>query len=591
MTEPTAVLDVRTLGVRRGGLALALDGVSFRVDRGERIGVVGHSGAGKSTLAGALLGLLPRGAQLTPQSELYLGGDAMHRADARRWRAARGARIGLVMQEPMLALDPAMRIGAQVAEAATAHGVARDDADARAIDMLAKVGFGDPRAAARAFAHELSGGMRQRALIAAAMLMRPAVLVADEPTTALDPTIQAQVLDLLDALRAESGTALLLISHDLALVSERCDRVLRLEQGRLVEDDAAATVLARHRIAEYRHAETAPPRPSPEAAPPVLDARDIIVRYGRVEAVRGVSLALRAGEALGIVGESGSGKSSLAHALLRLVPIAEGTLRLGAGREGAEPIDLGRLQGEALRRARRRIQLIPQDAGASLTPHCTAESLVAEGLEVHGLARGAEALRRARALLHELGIDAALAARRARQLSTGERQRVAIARALAVGPEVLVCDEPLAAVDEATRERIIAVLETQRRGGLALVVISHDLPAVERLAPRAMVMYLGRVVEQGASATVLRAPAMPYAQALVSAVPTGDPAATRRRIVLQGEIPAPASPPPGCAFHPRCPHPQKDERCTSERPSLVPIPPLESEHHAACWKLPLPPSR
>ncbi len=596
MTVPDPVLSVRALGVTRSrGVSAALQAVTFAVAPGERIGIVGHSGAGKSTLASALIGLLPRDATLDPASEIHLGGTALHRADAETWRRARGQRIALVMQEPMLALNPAMRIGAQVAEAATAHGIARDDADARMLEMLAKVGFGDPRAAARAYAHELSGGMRQRALIAAAMLMRPAVLIADEPTTALDPTIQAQVLDLLGALRDEAGTALLLISHDLPLVAERCDRVLRLEHGRLVEDDHADRVLARHRIRDY-------PTPSTgtttHGSTPVLSVQDLVVRYGDVEAVRGVSFQLARGDALGIVGESGCGKSSVAHAITRLVATASGRITLTppgtVGAAGAQAshvagtLDLLALDREPLRRARRHIQLIPQDAGASLTPHCTAEELVAEGLEVHAIATGAIARERARALLAELGIGAELAARPARRLSTGERQRVAIARALAVEPAVLICDEPLAAVDEATRERIIDAFEIRRRSGLALVIISHDLPAVRRLAPRAMVMYLGRVVEHGASADVLVGPQMPYAQALVSAIPTGDRETSRRRIVLQGEVPSPAAPPSGCAFHPRCPHPQKDDRCSRERPALVPI---ASDHLAACWKLPLPPSR
>ncbi|MFN0098141.1 MAG: oligopeptide/dipeptide ABC transporter ATP-binding protein [Gemmatimonadaceae bacterium] len=614
MTVVDSILSVRALGVTRlRGASVALRSVTFAVAPGERIGIVGHSGAGKSTLASALLGLLPRDSALDPTSEIHLGDTALHRADAETWRRARGARIALVMQEPMLALDPSMRIGAQVAEAATAHGVARDEADARMLEMLAKVGFGDPRAAARAYAHELSGGMRQRALIAAAMLLRPAVLVADEPTTALDPTIQAQVLDLLAALRDEAGTALLLISHDLPLVAERCDRVLRLERGRLVEDDRAERVLARHQIRDYptpaggspAHgaAATGSERSAATRGAPapssVLSVRDLIVRYGDVDAVRGVSFELARGEALGIVGESGCGKSSVAHAITRMVAAANGRVTLSppgvggvstanAARADRDTLDLLALEREPLRRARRHIQLIPQDAGASLTPHCTAEALVAEGLEVHGLAQGAAALDRARALLAELGIDAALAGRQAQRLSTGERQRVAIARALAVEPAVLICDEPLAAVDETTRERIIEALETRRRGGLALVIISHDLPAVRRLAPSAMVMYLGRVVEHGPSADVLVVPQMPYAQALVSAIPTGDRGTSRRRIVLQGEVPSPAAPPSGCAFHPRCPHPQKDDRCSNERPALVPI---ASHHLAACWKLPLPPSR
>ncbi len=616
LTAP--LLEVHDLTVHAGGAARPLlTDASFTLAPGEALGVVGPSGAGKSTLALALLGLLPRGATLERRSRIHLAGLALHDADAATWRAVRGRRIALVQQEPALALDPAMRIGPQVMEAARLHGVAVAEAEARAHAMLQRVGFRDAARLARRYPHELSGGQRQRALLAAAMLLAPELLVADEPTTALDPTIQAQVLDLVDALREESGTALLLISHDLDVVAERCGRVLVLEGGRVLQDAPTAAVLPATRAGrtptgtaatgarpDRGHAASGPPAarmvaegaspwaPTPPPAP-LLEVRDLAVAYRGtrltlgtappVVAVHEASLAIGPGEVLALVGESGCGKSSVAHALLRLVEPTAGTVRF-------DGIDVRALAREPLRRLRRRMQLVPQDAGASLTPHLTVEALVAEALEVHGLATGDEARRRVRTLLDELGLPARAATARPRQLSGGERQRVALARALACDPDLLVCDEPFASVDEATRTTLLAQLERRRaERGMALLLISHDLPAVRRLASRVLVMYLGRVVERADGARALRAPRMPYTQALVAAIPTGDPQAVRRRLVLHDEGRAEEAA-TGCPFHPRCPHPSKDDRCRGERPPLRPAAPDQPDHLVACWHDPLPPS-
>jgi oligopeptide/dipeptide ABC transporter ATP-binding protein len=294
-----------------------------------------------------------------------------------------------------------------------------------------------------------------------------------------------------------------------------------------------------------------------------------------VRAVDGVSLTVGAHETVGLVGESGCGKTTLAHAVLRLVPATAGSMHLlGA--------DLFALEGEPLRRMRRRMQLVPQDAGASLTPHLTAAELVAEGLEVHGLARGRAARARAQELLAEVGLPTRAADARAAELSSGERQRVAIARALAPEPALLVCDEPVASVDASTRGLLLDLFERLRRDrGVALLLISHDLASVRRLADRVLVMYGGRLVESGPAAEMLDAPRMPYTQALLSAVPTGDPADRARRIVLSGEPPSALSPPAGCPFHPRCPHPMKDAQCAAEAP---PLRPLTAAHEVACWK-------
>ena len=578
-------LRVEHLGVtvNSGAATRALlEDVAFALPAGGSLGIVGRSGAGKSTLGSALLGLLPRHGRFGEGSRILLGDDDITRLQGEPLRALRGRRIAMVFQEPLLALDPAMRVGEQLAEAVRAHRLAdRAEADARAEEMLANVGIPRPASAVRAYPHEFSGGMRQRLLIAAALLLDPDVLVADEPTTALDPTLQAQVLDLIDTLRAVSGTSLVMISHDLAVVGERCDQVLVLDEGRIVQRGSARSVIG---------ATTPDARGAPDALAPdaevLLDVRDLRVHYEPrrawpaplsppIRAVDGVSFSLRRGEALGLVGESGCGKTTLAHALLRIVAPHAGSVQL----DGA---DLLALEGEALRRMRRRIQLVPQDAGASLTPHLTSAALVAEALEVHDIAHGAAAFGRARALLLELGLPPRIADARADTLSTGERQRVAIARAIAVGPDVLICDEPVAAVDAPARAQLLDLLGTLRRErGLALLFISHDLAAVRRVASRVAVMYLGRLVESGPASVISTTPRMPYTRALLAAVPTGDPAARASRTPLAGEVPSPADPPAGCTFHPRCPHPRRDAQCAAEAPPLTPRAP---GHDVACWK-------
>ena len=575
MTEPA--LSVSSLGVRTTGLTprRILEDVHFTVAPGSSVGLVGRSGSGKSSVGNALLGLLPRGLALAPESRIHLGPDDLTAMSSDAMRAVRGRRLAMVFQEPLLALDPSMRIGRQLAVALEAHQVAMgEEAAARAAQMLSRVGMNGPQAARR-YPHELSGGMRQRVLLAMALLLEPDVLIADEPTTALDPTLQAQLLDMLDALRAATGTALLLISHDLDVVAERCERVMVLDQGRIVDEGSA------EEIVRNRRRLPSPTRPVRATEQPLLVAESVSVQFtssdATVRAVDEVSLKLRRGECLGIVGESGCGKTSLARALLGLVPMARGRVTF-------DSIAVRDLDRRALRRLRKRMQLVPQDAGASLTPERTVDELLIEVLQVHGIARGPEARTRARALLSEVGLDPALGDRRPGALSSGERQRVAIARALACEPALLICDEPVANVDADAREQLLNLLDRLRaERELALIIISHDLAAVGRLASRVAAMYLGRVVESSDDPRMLDAPRMPYTQLLRASLPTGASAARRSRPSFLVDFPSPTAPSDGCAFHPRCTNPLKNDRCLSERPVLQPVAPQLPAHLVACW--------
>ena len=487
MTASTPALRVRGLGVAfAGARAPLLDGVDLTLERGAAVGIVGPSGSGKTTLALALLGLLPAGADVTPGTERWLGPTRLDALDPAAWPTVRGRRLAMVFQEPLLALHPAMAVGAQIAEAGRLHGLAAEEATDRMRAGLAVMGFDAPERIAARYPHELSGGQRQRVLLALAMLLRPEVLIADEPTTALDPARRDAVLDALDALRRTHGTALLLISHDVALLHARCDAVHRLAAGRLAPLAVPATA---DTAAAAPDAPTAPAAPAaPAGVAPLLRVEDLHVRYGANEAtdagatdvLAGVSLTLARGEVLGVIGPSGTGKTTLAQAILQLIPARR-------GRVVFDGIDLATCRGEPLRRLRRRLQYVAQDAGASLPAHRSAVEAVAEGLLVHGIARGAAARAQARALLDEVGFPAARATARIATLSSGERQRVAIARALGPGPDLLVCDEPTASLDGARREQVLALLERLRdTRGLALLLISHDHAAIARLAPRVL---------------------------------------------------------------------------------------------------------
>jgi peptide/nickel transport system ATP-binding protein len=446
-------------------------------------------------------------------------------ASERAWRTRRGARIGMVFQEAMGSLNPSMRIGAQIAEAITAHrSLPKAEIACRVHDALTEVGLPDPHGKAAAFPHQLSGGQQQRVMIAMALAADPALLIADEPTTALDTTVQAQILALLAALQARRGLAMLFVSHDLAVVEGIAQRVAVMRHGKVVEAGPTAQLFA-----APSHPYTAAllaSRPSQaqrisavdRRSLPALEIDDLTVMFRphrlggtKLRAVDGVTLSIAAGEALGLVGESGSGKSTLAKAVVGLVRPAKGSIRVFSHNPAA-PADR-----RAMARA---VQMVFQDAAGSLNPRLTIAQILAEPLAVHGLAAPAQHRTHARRLLEEVGLTATHLDRYPHQLSGGQRQRVAIARALAVDPKLLVCDEPVSALDMTVQAQVLDLLARIRRErGLALLFIGHDLETVGAVSDRIAVMKDGRVIESGPAEAILQRPANAFTQALVAAMP------------------------------------------------------------------------
>ena len=516
-----ALLEVASLSVAFGDRRVVRD-VSFALDRGETLALVGESGSGKSLTALSLLQLLPAGAACT--GRVVLDGQSMLDAPAPALRRARGGTAGIIFQEPMTSLNPLHQVGRQVAEAVALHGRRPDRAGVAA--LLAEAGFPDAADRLDAYPHQLSGGQRQRVMIAMALANDPALLIADEPTTALDVTIQAGILDLLAREKRARGLALLLISHDLNVVRRHADRVAVMKDGQVVEAGPVAAVFARPQHPYTRMLIAAEPggapAPLPAGTPDLVAAADVTVRFpvrrgllrrvvSEVRAVDGVSLAVREGETVGLVGESGSGKTTLGLALLRM-QAAEGRI-LFEGR------DIGALRRSELRPLRRRMQVVFQDPYGSLSPRMAVGEIVAEGLRVHEprLAAAARAARVA-AVLDEVGLPADAAARYPHEFSGGQRQRVAIARAVVLQPRLIVLDEPTSALDRSVQVQIVDLLRgLQRRHGLAYLFISHDLAVVRALAHRVAVLRGGRVVEQGPANELFASPRDPYTRALMAA--------------------------------------------------------------------------
>ncbi|MCL2896556.1 dipeptide ABC transporter ATP-binding protein [Brenneria tiliae] len=509
----------------------AVNDVSLSIFPGETVAIVGESGSGKSTLAGALMGLLAGNARITGGKIAIAGDDVTHFSET-RWRQLRGRTVGLVPQDPMVALNPTMRIGRQIGEVVRRVRGSRGRAlDADVLELLEQVGLDQPLLRARQYPHELSGGQRQRVLIAIAVAGRPRLLIADEPTSALDVTVQRRILDHLETLVRSQGISMLIITHDLGVAADRADRVLIMQSGRIMEQGDPATVLAApahdytRMLLQAAPVLNVPPRP----ASPDLPAREIL-RFEQVgkafrlpgargqashfQALDAVSFSVAAGQTLAIVGESGSGKTTSLR-------IALGLEQATAGRvifDGAT--DLSRLSWSQFRPLRRRMQLVQQNPYASLDPRLTIFESIVEPLRAFGLLKGAALESEARSLIDQVQLPRAMLNRLPRELSGGQRQRVAIARALALKPELLFLDEPVSALDVSVQAQILELLgELQRELGVSYVLVSHDLAVVAAVAHHIVVLRQGRVVEQGPAAQVFGSPAETYTRELLDAVP------------------------------------------------------------------------
>ena len=662
-SEPVLALEDLTVRFYTdAGVVKAVEGVSWSIARGETLGIVGESGSGKSVSALAVMGLVPVPPGRFESGRILFEGRNLLDAGEKELRAIRGSHISMIFQDPLSALNPVFKVGHQIAEVIQAHErVGRFVARRRAVELLGEVGIPNPRQQAEQYPHQFSGGMRQRAMIAMALALDPVVLLADEPTTALDVTVQAQIMELLTRLQADRGTAIVLITHDLGLVAGHADRVLvmyagrvaelagvddvfhrprhaytlgllstlaRLDQPRtgrfrpirgqppslirvppgcpfhprcpfateicreevpaLVQKDRPAHVAACHHSDEVAEATTAlyaePAASRADAAaavtrPPVLEVRDLVKHYplrsgivfkhkvGDVRAVDGVSFHLSEGETFALVGESGSGKTTVARSVLRLIEPTGGSVSF-------RDSPITHAPARALRGLRREMQMVFQDPYASLNPRMAVRTILSEPFKIHHLPVDGKA----KELLDQVGLAPEHAGRYPHEFSGGQRQRVGIARAIALGPKLIVCDEPVSALDVSIRAQILNLLEDlQDRLGLTYLLIAHDLSVVRHLADRVAVMYLGSIVEVAWCDDLFERPSHPYTQALISAVPVPDPRRERARrpILLSGDVPSPVDPPSGCRFRTRCPKFANDlsdgerARCVDEPPALV----------------------
>ncbi|MGW1073305.1 ABC transporter ATP-binding protein [Streptomyces sp. NPDC002537] len=537
MTEPLVkVTDLAVSFPAGDGFVRAVDGLSFELAPGGALALVGESGSGKSTVAFGLLGLhRSTGARVT--GGVRVAGHDVLAADDAELRRVRGGVAAMVFQDPLSSLDPYQAVGDQIAEVYRVHrrDASRRAARARATEVLDRVGIPDAARRARSRPHEFSGGMRQRALIAMALACEPRLLIADEPTTALDVTVQAQILDLLRELRAETGMGLILVTHDLGVAADSVDDLLVMKDGRAVERGPVRAVLEAPAEPYTRDLLAAVPRinvrrsgtraDTTEGAggtdgtdgTVLLEATGLTRRFGRrkgiVTAVDGISLTVRAGETVGVVGESGSGKTTLGRMLVRLLEPTGGELRY-QGR------DIGALSDRELRPFRSELQMVFQDPVSSLNPRRSIGESIADPLRVAGKLDDAGITARVRELLERVGLDPDAYHRYPHEFSGGQRQRVGIARALAPEPKLIVCDEPVSALDVTTQAQVVKLLgELQRDLGLALVFIAHDLAVVRQVSDRLVVMRGGRIVEEGPADSVYEKPQHPYTQGLLAAVP------------------------------------------------------------------------
>jgi microcin C transport system ATP-binding protein len=529
VSDDPILLEVKDLSVNFGTgdkAVRAVRGVSFDIRRGETVALVGESGSGKSVTALSVLQLLAYPAASHPTGSIRFQGKELVGASTRDLLSVRGNRISMIFQEPMTSLNPLHTIERQVNEVLILHkGLSREAARKRTLELLEQVGIPDAANRLDAYPHQLSGGQRQRVMIAMALANEPDLLIADEPTTALDVTIQAQILKLLKSLQARYGMALLFITHDLGIVRKMADRVCVMTKGQIVEQGPVAEVFDRPQHSYTQHLLSAEPKGRPAAADPaapeILRLDDLKVHFpirrgvmrrtvGHVKAVDGVSLALREGHTIGLVGESGSGKTTLGLALLRLER-SDGGIRF----DGRELQGLGQRE---LRPMRREMQIVFQDPFSSLSPRMSVGEIVGEGLEVHGIGTKQEREVLIDQVLREVGLDPSSRERYPHEFSGGQRQRISIARALVLKPRLIVLDEPTSALDMSVQAQIVDLLrDLQQRYKLAYLFISHDLKVVRALADEVVVLRHGKVVERGPASQIFESPQTPYTQALIAA--------------------------------------------------------------------------
>ncbi|AXA40746.1 ABC transporter ATP-binding protein [Rhizobium leguminosarum] len=527
---PEPLLSVRDLSVafhQGGETSLAVDHISFDIAKGEVVALVGESGSGKSVSANSILRLLPYPSASHPSGEILFKGKDLLKASERALREVRGNDITMIFQEPMTSLNPLHTIEKQIAEILALHqGLTGQPARQRVLELLNQVGIREPEKRLKAYPHELSGGQRQRVMIAMALANRPELLIADEPTTALDVTVQAQILELLRQLKAVHGMSMLFITHDLGIVRKFADRVCVMTKGKIVETGTVEDVFANPKHEYTRHLLASEPRGEPPLADPskpmVMEGSDIRVWFpiksglmrrvvDHVKAVDGIDLSLRAGQTLGVVGESGSGKTTLGLALTRLIS--------SEGRIAFVGKDIAGYSFSEMRPLRNQLQVVFQDPYGSLSPRMSVGDIVAEGLKVHERSLTAEERdQRVCWALEEVGLDPLTRWRYPHEFSGGQRQRIAIARAMVLKPRFVMLDEPTSALDMSVQAQVVDLLrDLQKKHDLAYLFISHDLRVVKALANDVIVMRFGKVVEQGPSSEIFRAPKNDYTRALMAA--------------------------------------------------------------------------
>ncbi len=579
MEKLLQVSNLRVSFVARETETEAVRGVSFELNKGETLGIVGESGSGKSVTARAIMRLLPEASSRVKSGEVMFLGQNLAQKSRKEMEGIRGRDIGMIFQDPMTSLNPTLRIGEQIAETLRKHRkISKREAKTEAVEMLKLVGIRDPETRFNQYPHEFSGGMRQRAMIAIALACRPSLLIADEPTTALDVTIQAQILNVMKQMQEKLGTAIVLITHDLGVVAGMCDRVVVMKSGEIVEEGRTEDIFANPQHPYTKKLLNALPRldepkkPKPgrafqagsgslsgenandvhidapgktqpavssnNATPaprPLLEVRSLQQHFnlgkGRtLKAVNDISFFIREGETLGMVGESGSGKSTTGRAILRLhEPTSGDVLYRGMA--------VNRLSAKEMKQMRREMQMIFQDPYASLNPRLKVLDIIGEAMDVHGLTKDANQRRaRVEELLEMVGLDPAFALRYPHEFSGGQRQRIGIARALAVEPKFIVCDEPLSALDVSIQSQIVTLLEDlQQKLGLTYLFIAHDLSMVKHISDRVAVMYAGKIVELAESEELYNNPQHPYTQSLLAAIPVPDPTieAKKKRTLLE----------------------------------------------------------